>query len=463
MKKILTSVCSLTLNLTNLASITRRPALEKSQLSLSSITLKNKQFRRFLAFFLIFAVCIFTLAASPAAVNFDNLSKDKKFETLLLDFGNAYYSIRYSDISNKNAKTKEIKAAKKLYSYLNFRKNLNYDERILKLLAARCLYNYDEVKFNKIQADFSEINAAFPEKAEHHWVYGNLLISMGRSTEGKNELEQYMKMKNYMLNGFFIEDYAYAQLMCMMPFNALYSITNGGTISEAEVKNQNLLKMIKGNIKESSSDEKYDSNHVWRVSQTDGEYNYIYSTMLGISFPCKGEWDLSMSPFTAESPAICLLKPDGFSIEGNNVSISILLMAYPESIYTESAKNKLIKNVSAVKADNEEISHKLFEKYTYEDPSKYNDIRKGAKGYLYFATITPEKWIAAKCEHETDFSTMYDSEGKKEKKSASYFAISPSMDRLKEPVNVMILVDSCNALAEDTEKLLNELFSRSVF
>ena len=141
---------------------------------------------------IVFLSLVFSVAASPAAINFDNLPKDKKFEELFLDFGNSYNSISYSDFNNKDAKKDDLKAANALYSYLKNKKKLNYDERIVKLLAGRCLYNYDEVTFSDVEKDFNDLEKDFPENAEHHWIYGNFLATTSKTLDAINELEKYM-------------------------------------------------------------------------------------------------------------------------------------------------------------------------------------------------------------------------------------------------------------------------------
>ena len=143
-------------------------------------------------FFIVLTIVfyeVFTLMASPAALNYDNLPKDKKFEALFTDFGNAYYVVKYPDIEHKNSKVDALKATKALYSYLKKVKNPNYDERLLKLLTGRCLYNFDEVKFSDVENDFNSLEKDFPENAEHHWIYGNLLATTGRTLDAKKELE----------------------------------------------------------------------------------------------------------------------------------------------------------------------------------------------------------------------------------------------------------------------------------
>ena len=414
--------------------------------------------KKFILLLVIFFSCLFSVIATPAAINFENLPKDKKFEALFLDFGNAYYDIKYPDLEHKDSKKDALKTANSLYSYLKKKKNLNYDERLLKLLVGRCLYNFDEVKFDEVEKEFLNLQTDYPENAEPHWIYGNLLSTTGRTRDANNELKKYMEMKDYYINNYFVEDYAYAQHMCDMPFNAYYTITNGESIPEEKIQNQELLRIIKNHMKDSSSQEKYELKQVWRLSQEEEGYFYIYSTMLGVSFPIKGSWVLNYQEFTAENPAMCMLRIDGFNLNGKSGTISFLMMAYPQSQNPDAAKNKLINSFNVIKKETEVISKKTFEKYTYEDLTKYNDARNGSRGYIYTATIEPGKWAAAKCEHILDLTQL-----KGESGGTGYYVISPSQNRLQEPVTIIMLVDSCNAFIGQTDDLLKELFSKAVF
>ena len=406
----------------------------------------------------LFEVC--TLMASPAAINFENLPKDEKFEKLFTDFGNAYYSIKYPDISNKDSKKEELKIANALYSYLKKKKNANYDERLLKLLTGRCLYNFDQVKFADVEKDFNSLEKDFPENAEHHWIYGNLLATTGKTLEAKNQLEKYMEMKNYYIGSFFIEDYAYAQFMCNMPFNALYSLTNGGRIPEEAIQNQQLLGMIKNHIKESSSTENYELNQVWNISAEEDGYNFIYSTMLGVSFPCKGNWKLNYNQFANGKPAMCIFNIDGLTLNDSPAGISLIMLLYPQSTNPIPAVNKLLNSFKIISKENVQIDKKSFVKYTYEDLEKYNDARQGSRGYIYAATIEPGEWSGARCEHAVNY---YEINQNNKSEGTKYYAIAPSQNRLQEPVTIVMLVDSCNALIEQTDQILSELLNKAKF
>ena len=101
----------------------------------------------FVCVLLFISVSVF---ASPAAINFENLPKDEKFEKLFLDFGNFYNSIKYPDFKNKDTKKDALKAANSLYTYLQNKNKANYDECLLALLTGRCLYIFDDVEFEML-------------------------------------------------------------------------------------------------------------------------------------------------------------------------------------------------------------------------------------------------------------------------------------------------------------------------
>ena len=140
--------------------------------------------------------------------------------------------------------------------------------------------------------------------------------------------------------------------------------------------------------------------------------------------------------------------------------ISLVMMVYPSVIDSKTAKENLLKSFNIIKKENVQIDKKSFEKYTYEDLTKYADARQGSRGYVYAATIEPGKWSGARCEHAADMSKLV---GQSDSEGPSYYSVVPSQNRLQESITVIILVDSCNAFIEQTDQLLNELFSKAVF
>ena len=129
------------------------------------------------------------LFASPAAINFENLPQDEDFKGLYLAFEMSYDSIRTLDFQHKDSKTAYLDAAENLYGYLNKKKKTNYDEDLLKLLTMRCLYNFDKIPSAQVENFYSKIDKKYSKNAGHHWIYGNFLISQGKTSAGRDELE----------------------------------------------------------------------------------------------------------------------------------------------------------------------------------------------------------------------------------------------------------------------------------
>ena len=418
----------------------------------------------------IFVICLLlviiygNVLASPAALNFDNLEGDTTFEELILAFGNAFNAISYCDIQNKAEKLDELETAKNLLAYLDNKAQnqpLNYDEEILSLLVMRCLYNFDEMPSLKIENLFLSLNEKYPDKAEHHWIYGNFVASMGNAIKAKTELETYMKMKNYYINHFFISDYSYVQYLCGMPLNAYYTITNGGNIPENEVNDQQKLFLIKNTIKEPSLENQYSGNEVWRFSGKEDDFYYLYSTMLGISFPVKGDWNVQTGGLDDNKAIISMISISDFQLNGSPLGISLLIMAYPESIYSETVKEKLLSGFPIINTENIKIDNKDFTKYTYENLEQYNDARNGARGYIFTGKIDLQGFDGARVEHEIDLYSLM--QNRENKSNPTYYAFPPTYKRIDEPMNYIILVDSCNVIAEETQDLINELFEKVRF
>ncbi len=405
-----------------------------------------------------FVICLVQAFSSPAAIDFLKLPRDEKFIAYFQDFiENSYDSLRNADI-NKESKVDLLKKTENFYSYLQSIDKKDYDLLLLKLLLMRCLYNYDVISSAKIEEEVDYLNKNFPKKAEHHWIYGNFLVTSGKNVQGCKEIEKYMDMKDGMVNVFLIEDYACAQMMGGKYLNALYTLTNGGTIPEEEIENQALLKRIKINIEDTSVTESYEQKDVWKITrkQDDG-YRYVCSTMLGISVPCKENWKLNLTPYTPGSPVICNLGINDYSVDGHSVGINMLVSAYTDSIFNDSVKKKILKTFPKTKKEKIKIGDNKFEKYTLKDLSKYNDIRKGFKGYVYVSKIVPDQFSGAGCEFDVDLQNLeYSGTGK-------FYHVRPSKKRFAEPLYIVIVVDSCMALEKETSDIVAEILSKSVF
>ena len=67
----------------------------------------------------------------------------------------------------------------------------------------------------------------------------------------------------------------------------------------------------------------------------------------------------------------------------------------------------------------------------------------------------------ARVEHEIDLYSLV--QNRENKSNPTYYAFPPTYKRIDEPMNYIILVDSCNVIAEETQDLINELFEKVRF
>lgn len=411
---------------------------------------------------LLMIVVLVSVMATPAAINPSNLPHDESFNDGCGDFLRAYESIKFPALENNKVSSSVIRKVKRFYKTLNKIKNPNYDESLLKLLVMRCLYNFDEVSSTEIDSFFDEIDKKNPEKAEHHWIYGNYLSTTLQTAKGLKEHEKYMELRNLSISNFFLDDYAYSNFICGKSLSAYYAITNGGTIEEERIKNQNLLKIIKNSIKDSSSSEKYTGNQVWKFTLSKDD-NYLFSTMLGISIPYEEEWKMQMKEFDSKSPALVMIKPERVKYENEEIGFSIIMMAFPTKLFGDDIENGYSSKLPVINHETKMINKTEFSIYTYEDKSKYQDLRNGSRGYLYCATITPNKNSGVKCEHAIDLQSLKDNSQKDSEAQDKYYQSKDAYKRLDEPVTIIICVDSCNAIAKETLEFMDDFLSKSVF
>jgi len=416
--------------------------------------------KKIYALILIVSIAVSGVFSNPYAIDYSKLPQDEECMQLVDDFLSSYnYICQYSFDHLEDYKNYFL-TAETLYNYLCKIKKPNYDEELLKLLTLRCIYNSDQVQFKDVEKLFKKINKKYSKNAEHHWIYGNFLVTCGRAESGQEELNTYLKMKDYYVSQYWMSDYAYSLTISFQYLKAYYALTNGGQIDEADVDPW-ILRIIKENIEESSLDKEYTNEQVWRLSGEKDGYYYLYSTALGVSFPVKGSWEISLQPISKEKPAFANITVDDFKIKNNPVNITVLLLFVPQSVDYNFSEEVIAFNSSSTRVEEDLVlANQNFKKITYENPDIYNDDRKGFRSFLYVADIVPEKFSGAKCEHP-----FYPAAKKSQSSNDSvvYYSFPHTLTRLNEPVRVYVLVDSCAALSKETDKLMEDLFAHAVF
>lgn len=405
-------------------------------------------------------VSVLPLTASPAAIDLNNLPETQEFEEKLLAFGNAYGSLKYW--TNNTSLTEETKAAENLLAELNAIKKPNCDEQLLKLVVLRCLYNQDKASFEEIEKLYKTIVKKFPKCAEVHWIYGNFLSTTTKNLLAIEEMEKYIDMKEGYINLLFLEDYAYTNLVSDRKLMAMRDIKILAENTNTKLKDYSIYTSLKDMIGEPSVKKDYSSGDIWKLKfvKDDGKKQYykLDSTMFGMSLPMQSTWGLSLTDYQAKKDrTIAIITPDAVKVKGQDINYNIVVIASPDNSIVQTYTNNMNLKDPEVKT----INGIEWNVYTYEDPSKYNDLRGGAKGYVFTATVTPTEDSGLRCETPIDIFTL--AQTQQGSSQVNYYRQSKSYTRLKVPVTYIILVDSCKATDKEAKKVIEKFMKEAVF
>lgn len=393
-------------------------------------------------FLMLISISIGSIFASPAAIDLNEaVGQDENLKNLMVDFLDVFDSISYPDVSpNPKPKDEELTKAKALYDALKKIKKPNCDQELTELLVLRCLYNYDKVGSKDVVKKYEAIVKKYKDNAGVHWIYANFLSYCGKGMEAVEQYEQYLDMTEGHVSGYFLEDYAYGQLMAGMPLNAYYTITNGYSIQDKKVENQALLKLIKDNIKASKSSKVYEVNEVWVKSETiKGKY-YIYSTMLGMAIPQKEDYKYGkFRAFDKEEGAIISFGPSDAKVKGKNPNFAYIVYVYPQKLYKTDQVEEGLPSFDVYDTKELKIKDLDFKVYSFNSDGK--------KGYFYSCKSKPEKTSGAQAERGYSLANMdtKDSDGN------AVYTSPASYERLEDTLSIAIIVFVNNTKLKATD------------
>ncbi|MCQ2593068.1 MAG: hypothetical protein MJ188_09835 [Treponema sp.] len=399
------------------------------------------------------------LFASTWAINGSCLpSNDEKFAEYSNQF--LYY---FNEIRSwhPNILPEASVATENLHTYLTTLKNPNYDTQLLQLLTMRCLYNVDKVSANQITDFVNKLNAEFPDRAEHHWIYANFWTTTTHSSDAIDEYNKYLELTDGLVNTEFLQNYAYANMLAGKKLTAIHAIKAAANFGGYNLEDDPLYKNLNENIISYEPGTNLPKEKLWKMTYANEEGKYFFdSTLIGISMKVNGTWNINFSGLENNSPATVLIHPDAFKYKNNDISLSLLLIAYPQTITPANWMENTLSKFKIIKKETKSIKDNDFTVYTYEDLDKYNDFRKGSRGYIYSATILPTENSGTRCEHIIDLSKI---RNKDDAQKMQYYQMAETYSRIPEPINIMILVDSCNAISNETQQWINDFMNNAIF
>lgn len=403
--------------------------------------------------------------ASPAALNFSNLSEERLPMDQYLMFINYYEVLKYPGMQIDEEFEKVLVNTEKFNESLKKLKKPNYDESLLRLIVLRCLYNYDRVTAKDVEDFYNALNKKYKNKAEHHWVYGNYLGTTFSNLKAMKEMQTYMEMVDYSVNPFFMSDMAYISLLSGCPISALDELTIGGQIPPEEMVYPNLYATIMDQIKTANPKKTYSGEEIWKMGcrLSNPDELRLYSTMLGVSLPVTSDWTIKTYGYSNDV-AIVLLTPPAFKVKKEEVSIQILVTLTRKTAANKNSNEKVINGLTnpVLLDEKPEVRSLIFDVYKAENPEVYNDdVRKGSVNYVYVGTTDHQDNNGYSVEYPIDMEKM--NSGLNDNNTTSYFHQSPAYLRFDDEFDVVIFVDSCKAVEKQTQELMKEFLSHVIF
>ena len=400
-----------------------------------------------------------SLSASPGAINFNNIPQTEELTEKIYTFMTTCYGyLRYWTNQTYDEKAQ---LAQELLDDLNAIKKPNVDVQLLKLMVMRCLYNQDKCTPEEMEQMYNSIVKKFPKSAEVHWVYGNYLTTTTHSVQALEEMDKYYEMRDGYVSLYFMEDYAVTNMACDKKLQAMVSILTFASVMGKDPEEYEVYRKLKNQIIESSVTESYTAEQTWtkKLVKQEGDVSHykFESSMLGASIPVQGQWGLKYSGYQDNQIAYIVLTPDSYKVKDKNVGFSVIIFITPKV----SSVMDTLDNAKIQKIEKKEYNGVNWTVYTYEDKSRYQDFRKGVKGYIYEATIEPTMYSGFRCETPLNLNLMLSqNDGDNQ---VNYYKTKPAYTRLPAKLQVEIFVESCNAIDKETKKFLDQFMSEAIF
>lgn len=422
----------------------------------------------------VFSVLLILLFASAAVaaqvftLNESQLPSDKEFVSKYSTFkDHQKYSISWVpewkfDVSRDSV----IGELKDFDSFLSKQKLNSYDLQLLSAIVKMNLYNFDEINYSDVDEYLNQIKEKYPDEYRTWWITAFFYngASPYRAFDEITKAEELRggltRMDNFVID--FLADYIYIALTCGMNQHANYALSCMCNFTKRDPESFSSYEMLKSRMIETSIENSYQNNEVWNVTKIDDKL-YIESTLLGVSIKTDENQQGTIFGFENGFSYVILQSPV-FKIGENNTTTTTLAIYFyagkSEAEVNESMNRTVQKNDPNAKVTplgNYQINDFLAHYYTYENPEIYNDERNGLKLEFLIFTVPYNEFSGISFERQVDFSNSY-TDG-----NVKYFQFKKQLKRLDTPVSCLILLDSCNAVFEESRAWMESILNESIF
>lgn len=423
----------------------------------------------FVLFLLIFASV--TGFSQTFALKESDLPSDEDFVSKYTTFKNYQkYSISWvSEWKFDVSRDLVIDELNDFDSFLNDVPEKNYDISLLKGIVKMNLYNFDEINYSTVDEYLNQIKEKYPDEYRTWWMTAffyngaSPYKAFDEITKAEELRGGLIQLDDFVID--FLSDYIYISLTCGMNQHANYALNCLCNYTKRKPESYSFYQMLNSRLIETSIEDSYQKNEVWNVSLIDKKL-YIESTMLGASIKTDENQEGKIFGFEKGFSYIFLQSPVFKFDENKTTTTSLAIYFYAgktEAEVNESMNRTVQKtdpNGKVTPLGNYKINDFLAHYYTYENPELYNDERKGMKLVFLIFTVPYNEFSGISFEKQVDFSNSFSDENSG---NVKYFQFKKQLKRLDTPVTCLILLDSCNAVFEESQAWMESILNESVF
>jgi hypothetical protein len=407
----------------------------------------------------IFFFCFsLSLLGNIHLINFDRIPdnlKDKKQIDFLIF--NVQYFDHWSQSWNypvsKDSLIKDLKDCYETFSRLN---NNSIEINLLLGDIAHFLYNLDESSFNEKAINY--YLAAEKNDSTDYRVYWFLANHFCMSNQMNLSIDNYFKAKKMLPKvepPEFWEQFAFAAALSNMNSNSLYAMSKVREINGGPgVFEQQMGEAIRKRIIDGNPDKKYLKNDLWYAVK--GNQLSLIGRPLGIMVKIDSTWQINPLDYDNHVAALVLMPPRLKSKSGKEIGITIAVLA--KVVTANDDLNDLIQKMTAQFPEKKKInfSNKYDNIICYDlkDKNSYAD-RGGAHGIILgFQRSCPTNPGLIL---ENPISLSADT-----KEAVSYFRFNTSINRFKQPIQYVIMLDTCEEIYSESVQLLKNWFENQL-
>jgi len=335
----------------------------------------------------------------------------------------------------------------------SYPENDNQEYLLLKAAISEYLYNLDELRYYQNTVDSYNAVEKIPAcDYRYRWFLGLFYAKSCHPYESIREFQFVTgQFPRETLPSAFFADYAYAQVLALMPLHAIENFDYVFSTTDKRANNELYNALVKRFVTYDGKEE-IGFNDLFFPQERENNSSGIFSRLLGVWIKLNPDWRVGYSGLKDNIFGFRIGSQKIRHKSGKDITYSILIFSVLDSDGSiENDYQKTLPNLVPV----EFFGDDKFSVYEYGSPNIYRDIG-GSHGY--FVKITCDYSVDAELEIEKPSMVKM-----KNSKGVTYLHFEKEYRRYKGTITHYILLDSCNFIFDESKREFIDFLNSSDF